>query len=477
MSDGTSRQREEPTRMIQPERVQRLNNRPIKDGRFVLYWMQASQRAVFNHALEYAIREANERKVPAVVLFGLTDRFPEANLRHYAFLLEGLSEVRDALHERGIQLVMQHQSPELAVAQIAKEACMVVTDRGYLRIQKAWRNHVARKVPCLVIQVESDVVVPVETASDKEAYAAGRLRPRIKKYLSRFLVPLKETPVKRDSLSLKFDGQEVRQWDGILPRLRLDRSVGPVDSLRGGGSGAARLLDDFISRKLEVYSQRRNDPSTDYGSQMSPYLHFGQVSPLQIALKVRQARGKSKKAKEAYLEELIVRRELSMNFVHYNPRYYSFKALPDWARSSLKTHAKDRREYLYGIEEMEQAQTHDPYWNAAQREMVATGKMHSYMRMYWGKKILEWSAKPEEAFENALYLNNKYELDGRDPNGFAGVAWCFGKHDRAWAERPVFGKVRYMNAAGLRRKFDIEAYVKRIDSLANHSKVAAPAQA
>jgi deoxyribodipyrimidine photo-lyase len=477
MSDGTSRQRGEPARMIQPERVQRLNDRPVTDGKYVLYWMQASQRVVFNHALEYAIRQANERNRPAIVVFGLTDRFPEANLRHYAFLLEGLSEVRDALHERGIQFVVKHQSPELAVAQIAKEACMVVADRGYLRVQKAWHSHVARKVPCLVAQVESDVVVPVEMASDKEVYAASTLRPRIKKHLSRFLVPLKETPVKRDSLGLKFDSLNVRQWDGVLSKLRLDRSVGPVDSIRGGAGNAARLLDDFISHKLKYYGHRRNDPSTDYGSQMSPYLHFGQVSPLQIALKVRQVRGKPKEAKEAYLEELIVRRELSMNFVHYNPLYDSFKALPDWARSSLKVHAKDQREYQYNLEEMERAQTHDPYWNAAQREMVVTGKMHNYMRMYWGKKILEWSAAPEEAFENALYLNNKYELDGRDPNGFAGVAWCFGKHDRAWAERPVFGKVRYMNAAGLRRKFNIEAYVRRVDSLTSHSKAAAPAQA
>jgi deoxyribodipyrimidine photo-lyase len=154
-----------------------------------------------------------------------------------------------------------------------------------------------------------------------------------------------------------------------------------------------------------------------------------------------------------------------MNFVHYNPRYDTPEALPDWARKTLREHGKDRREYLYSLPDLEGARTHDPYWNAAQDEMVATGRMHNYMRMYWGKKILEWSATPDEAFRTALYLNNKYELDGRDPNGFAGVAWCFGKHDRPWSERKIFGKVRYMNAAGLERKFDMGAYVRKVNAL------------
>jgi deoxyribodipyrimidine photo-lyase len=195
---------------------------------------------------------------------------------------------------------------------------------------------------------------------------------------------------------------------------------------------------------------------------MSPYLHFGQISPLYIALKVQGAKSPGQ---DSFLEELIVRRELSMNFVLYNRHYDSFDCLPAWAQASLTAHGKDRRPYLYPLKTFETAQTHDPYWNAAQGEMLITGKMHGYMRMYWGKKILEWSSSPEEAYRIALYLNNKYELDGRDPNGFAGVAWCFGKHDRAWGERPIFGKIRYMNANGLRRKFDAGAYVKKIDRM------------
>lgn len=455
--------------MIQPERIQLLNKRGLQDGKYTLYWMQASQRVVFNHALEYAIRQANERNEPVVVLFGITDDFPEANERHYGFMLEGLAEVQEALHRRGIQFVLRYQSPEFAAVELARDASMVVTDVGYLRIQKAWRSQVAKMAHCPVVQVESDVIVPVQVASDKEAYAAATLRPKIQKRVKSYLVPVKETPLKRNSLGLRFKGLDPHRVDKVLSKLQIDRSVRPVSSFTGGTDNAHRLLGEFISQKLKYYTERRNDPSRDYGSHMSPYLHFGQISPLEIAVKVSQARGKAKAAKEAYLEELVVRRELSMNFVHYNLHYDSYQALPEWAKQTLKAHEKDKRQYVYDLQAWEQAQTHDPYWNAAQREMVITGKMHNYMRMYWGKKILEWSKTPEEAYRTALYLNNKYELDGRDPNGFAGVAWCFGKHDRAWPERPIFGKVRYMNAAGLRRKFDIEAYVHRVDSLAKGS--------
>jgi deoxyribodipyrimidine photo-lyase len=451
--------------MIQPERIQRLNNKKIAQGKYVLYWMQASQRVVCNHALEYAIREANDLGQPVVVLFGITDRFPEANARHYAFMLQGLRHVRDGLEKRGIQFVVMLQSPEKAAISMAKEASLVVTDRGYLAIQKAWRTHVAKAAPCLVAQVESDVVVPVELASEKEAYSAGVLRPKLQKHLKRFLVPLTETPIHGDSLGLRFDGVAVENENAILSTLSIDRTAGPVGSYEGGIRKAMVLLKAFIDKKLKHYGDLRSDPGLDLGSHMSPYLHFGHISPLDIALRIQRARGKPPQAKEAFLEELIIRRELSMNFVHYNLAYDSMKCLPGWAEKTLADHKKDRREYIYTLAQFEQARTDDPYWNAAQQEMVVTGKMHNYMRMYWGKKILEWSKTPKKAYETALYLNNKYELDGRDPNGFAGVAWCFGKHDRAWKERPIFGKVRYMNAAGLKRKFNMDAYVERIKKL------------
>ncbi|NTV43025.1 MAG: deoxyribodipyrimidine photo-lyase [Syntrophobacteraceae bacterium] len=437
----------------------------MQDGRYVLYWMQASQRVECNHALEYAVGEANSRNLPVVVVFGLTDRFPEANLRHYAFMLEGLEEVRRGLYNRGIRFALLHRSPELAATALAEEAALVVADRGYLRIQRQWRNHVAKNSPCAVVQVESDAVVPVETASPKEEYTAGTLRPKLQRILEGYLAPLKDRPVRRDSLTFRLDVDTVEDFPSLLKKMKIDRAVSPVRAFRGGTDRANALLEEFIAKKIHHFDELRSDPGLDYSSHLSPYLHFGQISPLAVALRLSGERSIPAAARESFLEELIVRRELSMNFVFYNGRYDEYECLPDWARKTLAEHAKDRRDYRYGPEQWESAGTHDPYWNAAQREMMITGKMHNYMRMYWGKKLLEWSRTPAEAFRTALWLNNKYELDGRDPNGFAGVAWCFGKHDRAWFERKVFGKIRYMNDAGLKRKFDMDAYLKNVAAL------------
>jgi deoxyribodipyrimidine photo-lyase len=455
--------------MIHPSRIQPLNARSIQDGRYVLYWMQASQRIECNHALEYAVGAANERNLPVVVGFGLTDQFPEANLRHYTFMLEGLEEVRKGLDRRGIRFVLLRRSPELAATELAQEAALVVADRGYLRIQRRWRNHVAKNAPCAVVQVESDAVVPVETASPKEEYTAGTLRPKLQRILDGSLVPLVERPVRRASLSLCLDAEPEGDFTTLLKKMKIDRTVPPVNAFRGGTARANALLEEFIAEKIRRYDDLRSDPGLDYSSRLSPYLHFGQISPLAVALRVSNERSIPAGARDAYLEELIVRRELSMNFVYYNERYDEFESLPDWAKKTLAGHAKDRREYLYSPGQWERAETHDPYWNAAQKEMVLSGRMHNYMRMYWGKKILEWSRSPAEAFRTALRLNNRYELDGRDPNGFAGVAWCFGKHDRAWPERKVFGKIRYMNDAGLKRKFDMDAYLGKVEALERQS--------
>jgi len=444
--------------MIHKERIKVLNQKRVRRGAYVLYWMQASQRTIYNHALEYALDQANELKKPLVVFFGITDHFPEANERHYAFMLEGLKEVKQDLRKRGIQMVILHQSPELGALKMAKKASLVIVDRGYLRIQRQWRQFVATRLDCPLIQVESEAVVPVEEASSKEEYSAATLRPKVLMKLSRFLIPLEEREPSVSSLSMDFDSFEIDDLEKALSKLQIDRSVGRVSSFHGGTKEALNHLEVFIREKLDRYPEMRNDPNQNALSHMSPYLHFGQISPLYIALKVKQTESPAAKA---FLEELVVRRELSLNFVFYNDDYDSFKGLPQWAQKTLKDHQRDRRPYLYSMAELEDGKTHDPYWNAAQKEMRTTGKMHGYMRMYWGKKILEWTRKPEEAYRIALYLNNKYELDGRDPNGFAGVAWCFGKHDRPWPERPIFGTVRYMNDRGLKRKFDADEYVRK----------------
>jgi deoxyribodipyrimidine photo-lyase len=449
--------------MIQKERIKFLNQKRVNKGKYVLYWMQASQRTEYNHALEYGILKANELRQPIIVFFGITDHFPEGNKRHYYFMLEGLRELTQSLQDRGIQMVIQHQSPELGAVQLGAKASLAVVDRGYLKIQKYWREYAAERMDCPLIQVESDVIVPVEEASPKEEYAAATFRPKINKTLDHFLIPLRPAIPLVNSLSMDFPCFPIDDIEKAMAKLRIDRSVKKTKDYLGGPKEAQKRLQVFLKSKLDHFPELRNNPTLDYLSHMSPYLHFGQISPLWIAF---QALKTKSPGTEAFLEELIVRRELSMNFVFYNQRYDSWEAVPEWAKKTLTTHQKNRRPFLYGLVELETAKTHDPYWNAAQKEMVMKGKMHGYMRMYWGKKILEWSQTPQEAFQRVLYLNNKYELDGRDPNGFTGVAWCFGKHDRPWGERPIFGNVRYMNDKGLKRKFDADGYVKMVDASA-----------
>ena len=451
------------TRQIREERVQNLNEGDLRDGDFVLYWMQSSQRAEQNHALEYAVQQANELGQRLLVLFGLTDDYPEANLRHYAFMLEGLKDAQESLEERGIKMVVRKGSPDEVAVEAGRDASLIVTDRGYMRPQKKWREKVAKEAGCLVTQVESDVVVPVELASGKQEHAARTLRPRIGKYLEDFLVALTPTKVEKQSTNMRAEGLDLSDIDGVLDGMDLDRSVGVLGHLyTGGNSEAKKMFRRFLRHSFDGYVEHRNQPQTDDVSHMSKYLHFGHVSPIWLALEARRSKTKKDNI-ESFVEELVVRRELSMNFVFYNDDYDSFSNLPGWAKETLLEHKDDGREHVYTTKQLENAQTHDEYWNAAMKEMVYTGYMHNYMRMYWGKKILEWSNTPEHAYRTTLYLNNKYFLDGRDPNSFANVAWVFGQHDRGWTEREVFGKVRFMSAGGLERKTKPDQYVEKVE--------------
>jgi deoxyribodipyrimidine photo-lyase len=254
---------------------------------------------------------------------------------------------------------------------------------------------------------------------------------------------------------------EIIDWKDIKNSIKVNRDVNEIDWLKSGEQNAQIVLKDFLEKKLDRYAEERNDPNKNVLSNLSPYLHFGQISAQRIALTVNQFYG-NHPSSDSFLEELIVRRELSDNFCYYNTKYDSFEGFPDWAKKTLNDHRKDKREFIYSLEEFEKAKTHEDLWNAAQIEMVKTGKMHGYMRMYWAKKILEWSKSPEEALKIAIYLNDKYELDGRDPNGYTGCAWSIGGvHDRAWTERQIFGKIRYMNFNGAKRKFDVASYIKK----------------
>ncbi|MGM0438006.1 MAG: deoxyribodipyrimidine photo-lyase [Bacillota bacterium] len=462
--------------MIQKERIKPLNDENVKNKENIFYWMQASQRTNYNHALEFAIERANKLNKSLSVFFVLTTDFPEANLRHYQFMLEGLREVREKLAERELNFNIFLGDPKKIVTKIAKKAALIITDRDYLKETRKWRKNIADSINCPLVQVESNLIVPVEDASSKEEYAAYTIRKKINKKLDYYLKELDKRKTNNPSLNKELELEtELKEKDitkflkddnltELTQKLDIDKKVKPVSYYKGGEEKAREYLYDFITNKLDKYHELSNDPTKDYLSQLGPYLHFGQISPLLVALEVKE---KYSPGQEDFLDQLIVRRELSFNFVYYNKDYdKNLKAiLPDWAYTTLEEHKDDLRKYIYSKDEFEKAATHDKYWNAAQKEMKITGKMHGYMRMYWAKKILEWTPSPQDAFEIALYLNNKYSLDGRDPNSFAGIAWCFGKHDRAWQERKVFGKTRYMNANGLNRKFAADLYVQQIDQL------------
>lgn len=458
---------------VEETRLKPLNTRPARGGRWVLYWMQQSQRAHGSAALEYAVQRANAARLPLVACFGLMDDYPEAHLRHYRFMLEGLRETQAALRERGVALVVRRCSPPHGVAlELAGEAALVVCDRGYLRHQKKWREALSEAAPCEVVQVEADVVVPVEVASNKAEFAARTLRPKIHKQWEPYLRELAPTPLERDSLGLGLEGLALEDVDSVLQGLKLDNSVPAVHHLfRGGTREARRHLHQFLSTQLPHYEESRPRPERSCVSYVSMYLHFGQLSPVEVALAARQAKA-SPESRDSFLEELIVRRELAMNYAEFNPRYDQYEALPEWARRTLDKHRQDRRPHRYGPTELERARTHDPYWNAAMREMRYTGYMHNMMRMYWGKKILEWSDTPEQAYATTLALNNKYFLDGRDANSYTNVGWLFGLHDRPWGEREIFGTVRYMAASGLDRKADMKDYVAKVDRLVAEARAA-----
>jgi len=448
-------------------RVKALNDGKFnKNGKFVIYWMSQSHRANFNHSLEFAIELSNAYRKPLLVYFPITDRYKYSNARYYKFMLDGILEAKKSIEERGIKFVIEKVDDiKQRVVEISRDAFALITDKAYLKFYRRLNRYVAEKLDIPVYEVESDVCVPVEVASDRlEPYAFG-LRKKIYSIMDAFIVELKPREVKIKSVSLDFGIGELTLKDSleILDILNIDKSVS-LSPFVGGYSQARKYLEEFIERKLHKYKDFRSHPELDYQSNLSPYLHFGQISPIEVVLEVLSKYGKDENV-DSFFNELIVWRELARNFCYYNPNYNHYEGIPDWAKETLEEHKKDRREYIYTLEELENAKTHDEYWNAAQLELLKTGKMHNYMRMYWCKKIIEWTDDPKQAFDIACYLNDKYELDGRDPNGYAGISWCFGTHDRPWKERKIFGKVRYMSASGLEAKFDIKKYVEKVKGL------------
>ena len=445
--------------MVDPRRVRVLKQGSIGRGP-VVYWMSRDQRVNDNWALLFAQELALERKVPFAVIFCLAPRFLNATSRQYGFMLKGLQEVENRLAELNIPFFLLIDSPEqelptfLAKQQIGG----LVTDFDPLRIKQQWKNEVAAHIKTSMYEVDARNIVPCWEASSKREYAAYTLRPKIHRALPEFL---KDFPLAQKHPFPWPKKVKGTNWDEAKISLKIDRSVPEVDWLVSGEKAAAAILDHFLTKKLSAYASKRNDPTEDGVSNFSPYLHFGQISAQRVALEVKKKKV-NKESKDSLLEELIVRRELSDNFCYYNPDYDRFAGFPEWAQKTLNEHRDDQREYLYSLEQFEDGKTDDHLWNAAQMEMVHRGKMHGYLRMYWAKKILEWTASPEEALEVAILLNDKYELDGRDTNGYVGIAWSVGGvHDRAWKERPIFGKIRYMSYGGCKAKFKVKTYIEQ----------------
>lgn len=441
------------------KRVRLLQPGDLKKGP-VVYWMSRDQRTRDNWALLFAQKQAVTQQVPLVVVFCLVPQFLGATWRQYAFMLRGLAEVEQDLRTHHIPFRLLRGAPEVELPKFLKQAGAgsLVTDFDPLRLKRQWKAAVAKQLDLPFYEVDAHNIVPCWLASNKLEYGAYTLRPKLRRALPEFLEDFPSLQTQPGSWSELFSPTD---WPGVLAGLPVDRGVPEVAWLKPGEKAAWERLQEFLEHGLPHYANWRNDPLRQGQSHLSPYLHFGQLSAQRVALEVEAALAGTK-AKEAFLEELVVRRELADNFCYYNPRYDTFAGFPAWAQKTLNEHRHDPREYLYTLAEFEQARTHDDLWNAAQLEMVRTGKMHGYLRMYWAKKILEWTASPEEALEIAIYLNDRYELDGRDPNGYTGIAWSLGGvHDRAFPERAVFGKIRYMSYKGCQAKFDVAAYIKR----------------
>ena len=447
-----------------PRITVRRNAAPVRGGRCVVYWMQHAQRALDNPALETAIAVANALDLPVLVYFVVIANYPNANWRHYHFLAQGLRDVALDLAERDIPFVVRRSvdghSLEAFLAEV--DAAMLIGDENVCREPERWRRALATRLTIPYWTVDADVVVP-SALFNRSYVLLHHFRPHLRAQLGDWLQPIPAlVPTRRWSTTVPTGWNLAGEITDGFPA-EFDRRIQPVDTFTGGTHAALARLHEFTSTQLADYNERRNHPELRGTSQMSPYLHYGHLSPVTIALAARQAaaEGKADTATvDKFLDELIGWRELSVLFVRHNPHYDTWECAEPWAQRSLLAHAADPRPWLYTLEQLERGETHDELWNAAQREMVTTGWMHNYMRMYWAKKILEWSPSVAVGYQWAVTLNDRYELDGRDPNGYAGIAWAMvGKHDRPWFDRPVFGLIRYMAGESTGKKFDSRRYI------------------
>ncbi|XP_052216711.1 deoxyribodipyrimidine photo-lyase-like isoform X1 [Dreissena polymorpha] len=428
----------------------------------IVYWMSRDQRVQDNWAFLYAQKLALKQGVPLHVCFCLVPKFLDATIRHFTFMLEGLREVEKECTELGISfhLLIGHAKDRLPQFVAENKIGGVVTDFSPLRVPMAWVDDVGKALPKNVhfCKVHAHNIVPCWEASNQMEHESRTIRLKINSKLSEYLTEF--PPVCKHTYDAPFS-QSV-DWAAAYSSLEVDQTVRPVEWAKPGYLSGMQMLESFCKYRLKDYVADRNNPTVDAISNLSPWFHFGQVSIQRAILTVSQYQSLYKASVDKYIDEAVIWRELADNLCYYNKNYDSLDGAPDWAKATLREHERDRREYVYTRKQFERGQTHDPLWNAAQNQMVLEGKMHGFLRMYWAKKILEWTPSPSEALSYSIYLNDKYSLDGRDPNGYVGCMWSIcGIHDQGWAERAVFGKIRYMNYQGCKRKFDVTKFEMR----------------
>ncbi|XP_037914398.1 deoxyribodipyrimidine photo-lyase [Hermetia illucens] len=428
----------------------------------ILYWMSRDCRVQDNWAFLFAQKLALKNRLPLHVCFCLVPKFLDATIRHYKFMLKGLQEVCQECKDLDINFHLLLGSGGEKIPEFVKEMEVgaVVCDFSPLRVPLKWlddvKNNLQEDVP--LCQVDAHNIVPVWVTSDKQEYAARTIRNKINGKLDVYLTEFPPV-IKHPFVDREYNDVD---WPGAFNSLECNREVEEVDWAQPGYKAACRVLETFCSSRLKLFNSKRNDPTVNALSNLAPWFHFGHISVQRCVLAVRDYKSKYPESVAAFCEEAIVRRELSDNFCFYNEHYDSLKGLASWAEKTLSDHRKDKRTYIYTTDELENAKTHDDLWNSAQIQLVKEAKIHGFLRMYWAKKILEWTESPEKALQVAIYLNDKYSLDGRDPNGYVGCMWSIGGiHDQGWREREIFGKIRYMNYDGCKRKFDVPAFVAR----------------
>ena len=459
---------------LEPERVRTLNDLPARDhAQYVLYWSQMNRRVESNQALAYAAQIANENHLPLLVYEGLTCTYPHANDRLHTFMLEAVPGTAKDLKRINagyfFYLRATRSQPNDVLYRLAERARCVVTDDYPTFIAAAHNSRVPGKIGVQYLAVDASCIIPM-SRHEKRAYGAYTIRPKITRELPQYLKPVEQVRIKRawndtllpPGLAALRTTVTVRNIPQLVAGCEIDHSIKPSISFSGGAVNARRHLEVFLETRLSRYARESNQPAKHATSDLSPWLHFGQISALEVALTVREYAEQHKLIADDFLEQLIVRRELAFNFARFTPNVESLDALPEWCKRTMAKHADDPRPWLYTPEQLERAETHDDLWNATQKELLLRGKIHGYYRMYWGKKIIEWSPTYEQALRVMIDLHDIYALDGRDPNTYTNILWCFGLHDRPWGERPVFGQIRYMSLEGMRRKTDTAAYIRDV---------------